>query len=148
MSKLNIKVGNDIWDNTTGIVLIPVNCVGVMGCGLAKDCKERYPYIYRHYRKLCKAGEFKLTTLKFYMIEDNYAILLVPTKYDWKNPSKLEWVESILEKLGTCISRSPLDTYHVPPLGCGAGGLSTEDVQPLVEKYLCKDNVIINFYKH
>lgn len=148
MSELKIRVGENIWDNKSGMFLIPVNCVGVMGCGLAKQCKERFPDVYRNYRNLCKSGKFILNTLKLYIIKDNYAILLVPTKYDWKNPSELEWVEKALETLGGCLERSPIDTLHVPPLGCGAGGLSIDVVRPLVEKHLCHPDVTVYFYQH
>lgn len=136
-----------MWDNDHGLFLIPVNCVGVMGCGLAKDCKERYPHVFTSYLKLCKTGRFTLDTLKMYLIKDGYAILLIPTKYDWRNPSELEWVENALRKLGTCIPRTPITTLHVPALGCGAGQLNIDDVRPLVERYLCQDNVTVNFYQ-
>lgn len=147
MSELCIKEGKDIWDNESGMFLIPVNCVGVMGCGLAKDCKERFPHVFHSYRKLCRSGDFTLETLKMYLIKDNYAILLIPTKYDWRNPSRLDWVENAIKKLGSCMERSPIDTIHVPPLGCGAGGLDIDKVRPLVAKYLCHDNVTVNFYQ-
>lgn len=147
MSKLHVRVGENIWDNKGGIFLIPVNCVGVMGCGLAKQCKEKFPLVYSNYRNLCKTGKFTLDSLKFYLIKDDYAIMLVPTKYDWRNPSELEWVEGALEKLGTCLPRTPIDTLHVPSLGCGAGGLAVDDVRPLVEQYLCQDNVTVYFYQ-
>ena len=147
MSGFVLRTGEDIWDNDTGIVLIPVNCEGVMGLGLAKDCKEKYPDVYKDYRALCKSGKFILGTMKLYLIRDDYAILLIPTKYKWRNASKLEWVERVLEKLGDCIPRSPMDSFHVPPIGWGAGGLNIDTVRPMVEKYLCHDNVTINFYQ-
>ncbi len=147
MSGLILRTGEDIWNNDSGIVLIPVNCVGAMGLGLAKECKDRYPNIFRDYRSICRKGDFKINTLKLYLIKDNYAILLFPTKYEWRNSSKLEWVQDNLEKLGSCIPRTPIDEFHVPPLGCGAGGLDINEVRPMVEHYLCQDNVTINFYQ-
>jgi len=147
MSGFKIKQGVDIWNNKRGIILIPVNCVGIMGCGLAKACKEKYPEIFKDYQRMCRNGKFILGTIKLYVIKDGFAIMLVPTKYHWRNPSKLEWVEYVLKKLGTCMSRAPMDTFHVPPLGCGAGGLDIGLIRPMVKKYLSHENVTINFYQ-
>jgi hypothetical protein len=147
MANFNIRIGKNIWDNETGMFLIPVNCVGVMGCGLAKQCKVKFPEVYKDYRNLCKSGKFILNTLKLYVIKDDYAILLVPTKYDWRHPSELEWVEKALETLGSCLERSHFDTLHVPPLGCGAGGLDVDVIRPLVEKHLCHPDVSVYFYQ-
>lgn len=147
MSGFVLKEDADIWDNDSGIVLIPVNCVGVMGLGLAKDCKERHPDVYKDYRKACKSGNFNINTLKLYMIKDDFAILLFPTKYEWREYSRIEWVEDNLKKLGTCLSRSPIDVFHVPPIGCGAGGLDYNEVRPMIEHYLNHDRITVNLYQ-
>lgn len=147
MSGLVLKTGKDIWNNKTGIVLIPVNCEGVMGLGLAKECKERFPEVYKEYRRRCKSGNFNIGTLDFYLLRDDYALLLFPTKYEWRLSSRLEWVEDNLEKLGSCLPRAPIKVLHVPPLGCGAGGLVIDDVLRLVERYLCQDDITVHFYQ-
>lgn len=147
MGKLIIEKGKDIWETKTGIVLIPVNCEGVMGLGLAKECKERFPLVYRSYRKRCKSGNFNLLTLDFYLLRDDYALMLVPTKYEWRHGSRVEWVDNVLYKFSRCLSRSPIKTLHVPPLGCGAGGLVIDDVLPLVERHLCQDGITVHFYQ-
>jgi len=147
MGELIIREDADIWENKSGMLLIPVNCVGVMGCGLAKECRRRYPHVYRDYSKRCKEGSFNVNTLKLYLLSDDLGILLIPTKSDWRNPSEIGWVEDNLRKLGDCLIRTPLTTLHVPPIGCGAGGLQISAVRPLVEQYLCKPNVTVNFYQ-
>ena len=94
-----------------------------MGLGLAKECKERFPLVYQSYRKRCKSGNFNLLTLDFYLLRDDYGLMLVPTKYEWRHGSRVEWVDNVLYKFSRCLPRSPIKTLHVPPLGCGAGGL-------------------------
>lgn len=147
MLELNIIEDGDIWSTKAGMVVIPINTVGVMGCGLAKDCKERFPHVYEDYRKRCKAGNWSPEHLHVYWITDSYSLLLFPTKIDWRNGSPLDLVEANLEKLGRCLERFPLNELHVPPLGCGAGGLKIPVVRNLVETYLLSPKCTTYFYQ-
>lgn len=130
----------DIWSVKKGIVVIPVNCQGIMGKGLARQCKERHPQIHRHYRHMCLNSDFSITSLKMFLLNDDYAILLFPTKKQWRNPSRLEWIDANLGRLATIMTLTlfpALKTLHIPPLGCGEGGLDINEVYPLIKQHLC-----------
>lgn len=43
----------DIFESGADVICHQVNCQGVMGSGIAKQVRERYPWVYAHYRDLC-----------------------------------------------------------------------------------------------
>jgi hypothetical protein len=90
-----------------------------MGAGIALECKQRYPEVYREYHRNC--------TMDAYLPGRIYGcaqpdILLAMTKDDWRDPSRLEWVDSILEAIGE-LCWITTETIALPPLGAGNGGL-------------------------
>ena len=47
-------IDGDIFECNDDAILHQVNCQGVMGSGVAKQVRERYPYVYKQYRQLCE----------------------------------------------------------------------------------------------
>lgn len=122
--------------------IAPVNCVGVMGKGIALEFKQRYPDMYEWYKDKCKTKQLRPGRLLFYRchIEHHY-IICFPTKDHWRNPSTYQYIESGLEALREAFidieSRSTLvPSVGMPALGCGNGGLDFDQVHSLVTKYL------------
>ena len=112
-------------------IVNPVNCVGVMGRGLAKQFAERHPDIVEPYRRACREG--RLTTAQCLPVELNgsglprYAVN-VATKRHWRDPSRIEWIGSGLTSLYEELARLGIKSVGIPPLGAGLGGLKTECV--------------------
>lgn len=123
----------DILDSDAEAIVIPVNCVGVMGKGLALQAKERWPGLEHYYRlharvQLLRPG---VPTISPYRpMGTNYVFF--PTKDHWRNPSQLEWIEQGLDHLIILWRREGFSSIAVPPLGCGLGGLSWSEVHPLI----------------
>lgn len=122
-----------------------VNCVGVMGKGLAHEFKQREPDMFRAYKRICDQKALVPGKLWLWRGNDNW-VLNFPTKLHWKNPSKLEWIEAGLEKFVTAYAAQGITEISFPRLGCGNGNLDWADVQPVMEHYLCK--VSIPVYIH
>lgn len=117
-------------------VTCTVNLVGVMGAGVAKEYKQRYPEAFSKYRIACGRG-FKVGQLLLQHLNDGRFGLCFPTKQHWKNPSQLEWIESGLIKLVETYKRFGITSLAITPLGCGNGQLDYEtQVRPLMFKYL------------
>jgi O-acetyl-ADP-ribose deacetylase (regulator of RNase III) len=129
----------DLLASPATMLVIPVNCVGVAGKGLALQCKQQYPDWFSWYRSACESHILMLGCPVLQRI-DNYSHYFIsfPTKDHWRSPSRLECIEQGLQQLVQFCGpwRVPEWTFAVPQLGCGAGGLSWSHVQPVMEHYL------------
>lgn len=116
----------NIFDDP-GIIVIPVNTVGVMGAGLAKQAKERYPLAERAYRSALRTGCLKIGQVFPVYLPETY-LLLLSTKKHWRNPSELAYVKLGLMSLTRYMLRESFKRIAIPKLGCGLGGLAWTDV--------------------
>lgn len=124
-----------IFDAPVQTIVNTVNCVGVMGKGLALEVKKRFPVVYVKYRRACDRREFDIGKLQLVRTPTTW-ILNFPTKKHWRSPSNLPDIEEGLKKFASTYKRKAITSIAFPPLGCGSGGLKWEDVRPLMEKYL------------
>ena len=119
-----------------------VNCVGVMGKGVALEFKKRWPANFKAYKKLCDAKEltpgrmFIFDTNELFPSEGARYLVNFPTKAHWRSKSKLSYVEEGLEALQAEIKTHGIKSIAIPPLGCGNGGLDWADVKPLIVSML------------
>ena len=124
----------DIFAQPADVLVNPVNCVGVMGRGLAAQFKRRYPAVFRAYREACRAGELRPGRVLLLPAGSARpcAIAHFPTKRHWRDPSRVEDIDAGLRHLATTIRRLRVPSIAVPPLGCGLGGLDWHTVRPLI----------------
>ena len=124
-------VQGNLFATEAKTITVPVNCVGVMGGGIAKTARERCPELFARYKKLCKAGEMK----PGHPVETmGGQYLLFPTKDHWRNPSQYPWIRQGLEKIRENAHR--LKSIAIPPLGCGHGGLNWGVVDRIIHATL------------
>ena len=119
-----------------------VNCVGVMGKGIALQFKQAFPGNFKAYEQACKQGKVKLGTMHVYetgLPSNPKYIINFPTKQHWKDKSDLQDVKDGLENLISVVQELNIKLIAIPPLGCGLGGLKWSDVQPLIENAFQKD---------
>jgi len=142
---------NDIFKSDADIWVIPVNCVGVMSAGLAKQFKEKRPIYFKHYRNACDFGDIYLgyPYIEGTSLDDPKYICYFPTKHHWKDKSNLIAIDiglyGLKLKIQSFIAMHWLDmkpSVAVPKLGCGLGGLKWSDVKPLIEEHLGQFNII------
>lgn len=112
-----------------------VNCIGVMGKGLAHAFKEREPQMFAAYKRICDQQLLEPGKLWLWRGTTNWT-LNFPTKLHWRNPSKLEWIEAGLEKFVSAYESQGITEISFPKLGCGNGNLEWEDIRPVMERYL------------
>ena len=113
-----------------------VNCVGVMGRGVALQFKNAYPGNFNFYKAACDKKELhpgKMLTFDRASLENPRYIINFPTKRDWKGKSKLSYIEEGLDALVAEVKRLDIRSVAVPPLGCGLGGLNWDEVKPRIE---------------
>ena len=129
----------DLFQCGADALVNPVNCVGVMGRGLAKQFRDRFPENYREYHAACNSGA--LVPGRLLVTERDGMpryIVNLPTKRHWRDQSRPQDVASGLVKLAEFIAEHPGITVAVPALGAGLGRLSWREVRPLIESMLAE----------
>lgn len=139
---ISIHVGS-VFDVPTQTVINTVNCVGVMGKGLAKECAMRFPEMESTYKDKCRRGVLSPGKLHLYTDSTPW-ILNFPTKIHWRNPSQIEWIEAGLSTLRNTYQQMGLTSINVPQLGCANGGLAWSEVECLIYQYLDVPDLQVN----
>lgn len=133
-------VNGDFFDFDADIRINTVNCVGVMGAGVALAFKQKYPEMFKDYVKQCKKGLIRPGAPSVWETGDMFSkkleIINFPTKDHWRNPSEYEYIESGLNWLAAYLEKKQNVTVTLPALGCGHGGLDWEQVKGLIQRYL------------
>jgi len=110
-----------------------VNTDGVMGKGIALQFRKAFPDIFKSYERACKEGEVVIGRMHIVQrLASPRFIINFPTKKHWRNPSRLEYIESGLSDLVAKVQELGIKSIAVPPLGCGNGGLDWADVRPRI----------------
>lgn len=135
---IEYKTGNLLNENADAIVNT-VNCVGVMGRGIALQFKKQFPENFKVYANACKREEVQPGKMLVYstnsLIGPKYVINF-PTKRHWRGKSRLEDIEVGLKDLVKVIEEYKIKSIALPPLGCGLGGLDWAMVKKLIENKL------------
>ena len=113
-----------------------VNEVGVMGKGIALQFREAFPasaheYVEASHRKEVHVGRVFVTHDE--SLAGPHWIIHFPTKRNWRQPSRLEWVREGLRDLAKVVRENGIESIALPPLGCGNGGLEWNDVRREIE---------------
>jgi O-acetyl-ADP-ribose deacetylase (regulator of RNase III) len=135
---INIVEG-DLLKQKTDAIVNTVNCVGVMGKGIALQFKRKWPENYKTYKKACDSQQLKPGKMLVYDLggldaDKPHFIINFPTKNHWREKSKISYIEDGLEELVNEVNRLNIKSIAVPPLGCGNGGLEW----PIVYDLICK----------
>lgn len=148
MITISIIENRNIFDSKCQTIVNTINCVGVMGKGLALEMKNRYPLMFDKYKEYCSNGLIDIGKLWLYKDSDEKWILNFPTKKHWKNNSQYEYIEDGMKKFVETYKEKNITSIAFPMLGCSNGGLNKDIVLEIMTKYLIKcDNLIIEIYK-
>lgn len=130
----------DLFNSQCQTLVNTVNCVGVMGKGIALSFKQRYPDMFKRYQEICRQQLLNVGKLWLWK-GDIHWVLNFPTKIHWRNPSQIEWIERGLDKFVETYHDKGITSIAFPALGCNNGGLSKEVVIPIMEEKLrqCTD---------
>ncbi len=113
-----------------------VNCVGVMGKGIALQFKHAFPENFEAYAEACRNHEVRLGHMFIVptgrMVNPKY-IVNFPTKQHWKGKSNLKDIEAGLTSLIQEVKHLGIHSIAIPPLGCGLGGLEWAKVGSLIK---------------
>lgn len=126
-----------ILESTAQTVVNTVNCVGVMGKGIAADFKRRYPEMFKLYKAICDDQMLEPGKLWLWRGPERW-VLNFPTKQHWRQPSRLEWIDQGLKKFVAEYEKRGIVEISFPRLGCGNGGLDWDEVRLIMEAHLSR----------
>jgi O-acetyl-ADP-ribose deacetylase (regulator of RNase III) len=130
----------DMFAMNPDVYINTVNCVGVMGKGIALEFKRRFPVMFEKYRMACQNKQVVPGKMLVYVLPMGDVIVNFPTKRHWKDNSRLEDIEAGLDDLLTYLKG--VEKYHpaavvaIPALGCGNGGLDWRIVKDKIVQKL------------
>ena len=129
----------DILAEDAEALVNTVNCVGVMGRGIALQFKKAYPENFRAYAGACERGDVRpgrMFVFETGALTNPRYIINFPTKRHWRANSRIEDIDSGLKDLVCVIRERGIRSIAVPPLGSGLGGLEWSNVRSRIEKAL------------
>ena len=157
-------VEGDMFFSRMQTLTVSVNCVGIMGKGLASTAKYQFPDVYVRYQDLCRQRVLKMGKPYLYKREFSFEqqladdpssltnanletwVLLFPTKHHWKEKADLEGIEKGLQWIQNNYKSEGIKSLALPALGCGLGQLEWKDVGPLMCDYLANLDIPIQVY--
>lgn len=147
---IHSEKGNLLDANVEALVNT-VNCVGVMGKGIALQFKQAYPENFKEYEKLCRINEVKPGKMFIHSTNSFIGIKYIinfPTKRHWRAKSTMGDIQSGLVDLIAVVQKYEIKSIAIPPLGCGNGGLNWSEVKPLIiEAFKQVPDVEVHLYE-
>lgn len=128
-------IRGDMFATPADIRVNTVNCVGVMGAGVALAFKTRYPDMFVAYKKKCDAGQMRPGELDIWRTLTEWVINF-PTKRHWREKSRYEDIEAGLIALKDYLAKQGSVRVSLPALGCGHGGLEWSRVSEMIRTFL------------
>jgi O-acetyl-ADP-ribose deacetylase (regulator of RNase III)/uncharacterized protein YwgA len=135
MNMFKVLIGN-LFESRAQTLVNTVNCVGVMGKGVAEEFKKRYPAMFRDYVGRCERKAVRLGEPYLYVDASGARIVNFPTKNHWRAVSRLADIERGLDYFAAHVAEWGITSVAMPPLGCGNGGLEWAEVGPLIWRKL------------
>lgn len=144
MTVSQITVG-DLFASEAQTLVNTINCVGVMGKGVALGFKQRFPQMYQDYVERCERRQVRLGRPYLYKQLGPW-VLNFPTKDHWRAVSRLSDIVSGLEYLSSHYKAWGIKSLAVPPLGCGNGQLDWNVVGPTLYRYFERLDIPVEMY--
>lgn len=135
---IEYRIG-DILKTDAEALVNTVNCVGIMGRGIALQFKNAFPENFKAYAAACQREEVRpgqMFVFETHRLSAPKYIINFPTKRHWRGKSRLEDIEAGLEALVQEIRVRDIHSIAIPPLGSGLGGLNWPDVRERIEAAL------------
>jgi O-acetyl-ADP-ribose deacetylase (regulator of RNase III) len=140
-------VHGDLFESSLQTLTNTINTVGVMGAGIAKEFKARYPAMFEDYKRRCGEGLVRAGEPYLWQSGEGKAILNFPTKEHWRGKSQMIWIEQGLDFLSHHYLLWRIESLALPALGCSHGGLAWLDVRAVMERYLSALDIPIEIYE-
>jgi O-acetyl-ADP-ribose deacetylase (regulator of RNase III)/uncharacterized protein YwgA len=142
---IKVKTGN-LLESGAQTLVNTVNCVGVMGKGIALEFKKRFPEMYQDYVRRCDTGQVKLGEPYLFKSMFDPQIVNFPTKDHWRSLARLSDIIEGLDYLEDHYKEWGITSIAVPPLGCGNGQLEWNVVGRTLYRRLRTFDIPVELY--
>jgi O-acetyl-ADP-ribose deacetylase (regulator of RNase III) len=135
---IEYKTGDILTEDAEALVNT-VNCVGIMGRGIALQFKNAFPENFKSYAAACKRNEVqpgRMFVFETGQLTNPRYIINFPTKRHWRGKSRMEDIDAGLVALAEEIRLRNIRSIAIPPLGSGLGGLDWPTVRPRIAAML------------
>jgi len=133
---IEFKTGDILTEDAEALVNT-VNCVGIMGRGVALKFKEAFPENFKAYALACRRQEVlpgRMFVFETGQLTNPRYIINFPTKRHWRGKARIEDIDKGLEALVAQVRSRRIRSLAIPPLGAGLGGLDWAVVRPNIER--------------
>jgi O-acetyl-ADP-ribose deacetylase (regulator of RNase III) len=145
-AEVTIVKGN-LFTSKAQTLVNTVNTVGIMGAGIALEFRLRYPEMFEKYVELCKKKQISIGKLWLFKAADRW-ILNFPTKIDWKDDSKIEYLEDGLKKFVDTYKEKGITSAAFPVLGSNHGNIPEEESIKIMQGYLSKCDIPVEIFRY
>lgn len=128
-----IEIKGDLFLSSSLALGHGVNCVGVMGAGIAPKFRSLSEEMYQKYRSHCKDGSLVPGMTYAYLLDDGRWVYNMATQDKPGRYARLEWVYKSARKALVHADRNGVESISIPKIGCGIGGLDWADVQKVLQ---------------
>lgn len=142
---MEIIQSGDIFQSNAQTIVNTVNCLGVMGKGLALQFKTEYPDMFTAYAEICERKLLDIGKLWLYKTDDKW-ILNFPTKYDWRFPTDERYLELGLQKFLATYRQRGITSIAFPLLGANNGKLNPKVSLEIMLHYLNQCDIPVTIY--
>jgi len=145
------EVTGNIFTSNCQTLVNTVNCVGVMGAGVALEFRLRYPAMYDRYVVLCREQRLTIGKLWLYHTpptDGPHWVLNFPTKKHWKHPSREEYLHAGLRNFVETYSRRRIESVAFPVLGASNGGIPEEIAVGIMTDYLAGIDIDVEVFRY
>lgn len=141
-----IKDGN-IFNSQMQALVCPVNCLGIMGAGLAKQFRDEKGFEVQNslYKENCNKGLLAPGSV-LVAPTNSKSIIYLATKMDWRDPSKIEWIENGLYNLYRTLHHYKIGSVAIPALGAGLGGLPWPPIEMMILELFKNETIQVEVY--
>lgn len=157
-------IEGDMFFSRAQTLTVSVNCVGIMGKGLASRAKYQFPDVYVVYQDVCRKRTLQMgkpyvykreSSLDYQLADEPSTLpdanretwfLLFPTKQHWRERADIGGIERGLQWLRDNYKKEGITSLAIPALGCGLGRLEWRDVGPLLCKFLSTLDIRVRVY--
>jgi O-acetyl-ADP-ribose deacetylase (regulator of RNase III) len=126
------EVEGDLFAMDVDAIGHGVNCKGLMGAGIAKPFREKFPLMYEEYALMCQAKDFHPGDVFKYYVGDGRWVYNLASQNKPGADADLGWLMQAAHTMMVHAHRYGVQEIALPQIGCGIGGLDYRDVRKVL----------------